>query len=134
MTVTKKPRQSAKAAKARSAPAGKGAAAPRPAARKRPKAAGGAADMWDLRLYVAGQTPRSLAAFHNLKQICEEHLKGKYRIEVVDLLENPKLARDDQIVAIPTLVRKLPPPIRKIIGDLSDRLPVLVGLQLRSRG
>ncbi|MFB3818477.1 MAG: circadian clock KaiB family protein [Candidatus Methylomirabilales bacterium] len=90
--------------------------------------------MWDLRLYVAGQTPRSLAAFHNLKQICEEHLKGKYRIEVVDLLENPKLARDDQIVAIPTLVRKLPPPIRKIIGDLSDRLPVLVGLQLRPRG
>ncbi len=91
-------------------------------------------EVWDLRLYVAGQTPRSLAAFRNLKEICEEHLKGKYRIEVVDLLENPKLARDDQILAIPTLVRKLPPPIRKIIGDLSDRVPVLVGLQLRSRG
>jgi circadian clock protein KaiB len=100
----------------------------------KPRRGKAADDVWNLRLYVAGQTPRSLAAFHNLKQICEEHLKGKYRIEVVDLLENPKLARDDQIVAIPTLVRKLPPPIRKIIGDLSDRVPVLVGLQLRSRG
>jgi circadian clock protein KaiB len=132
--VTKKPRQSAKAVKARSAPAGKRASAPRSAARSRTKGASDASEVWDLRLYVAGQTPRSLAAFHNLKQICEEHLSGKYRIEVVDLLENPKLARDDQIVAIPTLVRKLPEPIRKIIGDLSDRLPVLVGLQLRSRG
>ncbi len=111
------------------AAAGKARRAPR--AEKRSKAA---ADVWNLRLYVAGQTPRSLAAFRNLKEICEEHLKGKYRIEVVDLLENPKLARDDQIFAIPTLVRKLPPPIRKIIGDLSDRVPVLVGLQLRSRG
>ncbi len=131
--MTKK-RQSVKTAKARSVPAAKRASAPRPAARSRTRAATSASEMWDLRLYVAGQTPRSLAAFHNLTQICEEHLKGKYRIEVVDLLENPKLARDDQIVAIPTLVRKLPEPIRKIIGDLSDRLPVLVGLQLRSRG
>lgn len=131
--MTKK-RQSVKTARARSVPAAKRASAPRPASRSRTRAATTASEMWDLRLYVAGQTPRSLAAFHNLKQICEEHLKGKYRIEVVDLLENPKLARDDQIVAIPTLVRKLPEPIRKIIGDLSDRLPVLVGLQLRSRG
>ncbi len=114
---------------AASASAGKARRAP--GARKRSE---GANEVWDLRLYVAGQTPRSLAAFRNLKEICEEHLKGKYRIEVVDLLENPKLARDDQILAIPTLVRKLPPPIRKIIGDLSDRVPVLVGLQLRSRG
>jgi circadian clock protein KaiB len=90
--------------------------------------------VWELRLYVAGPTPRSLAAFDNLKRICEEHLAGKYRIEVVDLLENPTLAKDDQIVAIPTLVRKLPEPMRKVIGDLSDHLPVLVGLQLRSRG
>jgi circadian clock protein KaiB len=94
----------------------------------------GAKDVWELRLYVAGPTPRSLAAFDNLTRICEEHLAGKYRIEVVDLLENPKLAKDDQIVAIPTLVRKLPEPMRKVIGDLSDHLPVLVGLQLRSRG
>jgi len=91
-------------------------------------------DLWDLRLYVAGQTPRSLAAFDNLTRLCEEHLPGKYRIEVVDLLENPRLAKDDQILAIPTLVRKLPPPIRKVIGDLSNRVSVLVGLQLRSRG
>ena len=92
------------------------------------------APAWDLRLYVAGQTPKSLAAFANLKKICEQHLPGQYRIEVVDLLENPQLARDDQILAIPTLVRKLPEPIRKIIGDLSDTERVLVGLQLRSRG
>src|SRR5829696_2287513 len=74
---------------------------------------------WNLRLYVAGQTPRSLTAFKNLKEICEEYLKGKYHIEVVDLMENPTLARGDQILAIPTLVRQLPQPIRKIIGDLS---------------
>jgi len=91
-------------------------------------------DIWELKLYVAGQTPKSLAAFDNLKKLCEERLEAKYRIEVVDLLENPKLARDDQIVAIPTLVRKLPPPIRKIIGDLSNTERALVGLQLRSRG
>jgi circadian clock protein KaiB len=91
------------------------------------------AEQWDLRLYVAGQTPKSLAAFANLKRICEEHLAGRYRIEVIDLMLHPKLARDDQIVAIPTLVRKLPDPIRKIIGDLSDTERALVGLQLRSR-
>ncbi len=88
-------------------------------------------ELWDLRLYVAGQTARSLAAFSNLKQVCEQHLAGRYKIEVVDLLENPQLARGDQIVAIPTLVRKLPEPIRKIIGDLSNTERVLVGLQLR---
>ena len=89
---------------------------------------------WDLKLYVAGQTPKSIAAFANLKRICEEHLPGKYRIEVVDLVEHPKLARGEQIVAIPTLVRKLPSPIRKIVGDLSDMEKTLVGLQLRPRG
>jgi len=88
-------------------------------------------DFWELRLYVAGQTPKSLAAFANLKKICEEHLEGKYRIEVVDLLKNPQLARGDQILAIPTLVRKLPEPIKKIIGDLSNTERVLVGLDLR---
>ena len=87
---------------------------------------------WQLRLYVAGQTPKSLAAFANLKRICEEHLAGEFEIELIDLLENPRLAKDDQIVAIPTLVRKLPPPIRKIIGDLSDTERTLVGLQLCS--
>ena len=88
-------------------------------------------DYWELRLYVAGQTIKSLAAFANLKMICEEHLAGKYRIEIIDLLENPTLARGDQILAIPTLVRKLPEPIKKIIGDLSDTEKVLVGLDLR---
>jgi circadian clock protein KaiB len=87
--------------------------------------------IWELRLYVAGQTPKSLAAFDNLKRICEEHLAGRYRIEVIDLVKNPKLARDEQIVAIPTLVRKLPDPIRRIVGDLSDTERALVGLQLR---
>ena len=86
---------------------------------------------WQLRLYVAGQSPRSVAAIDNLKRLCETHLPGKYTIEVVDLVRNPKLARDDQIVAIPTLVRKLPDPIRRIIGDLSDTDRTLVGLQLR---
>jgi circadian clock protein KaiB len=86
---------------------------------------------WDLRLYVAGQTAKSIAAFRNLKRVCEEHLAGKYRIEVIDLQMNPQLARGDQIIAIPTLVRKLPEPIRKIIGDLSNTERVLVGLQLR---
>jgi circadian clock protein KaiB len=87
-------------------------------------------EMWQLRLYVAGQTPKSMAAFTNLKDICEKHLKGKYEIEVIDLLENPKLAKGDQIFAIPTLVRKLPQPIRKMIGDLSNKEKVLVGLNL----
>jgi len=90
-------------------------------------------DIWELRLYVAGQTPKSLVAFANLKKICEEHLKGKYHIEVVDLLKNPQLAGGDQILAIPTLVRKLPPPLKKIIGDLSNTVRVLVGLDLRPK-
>jgi circadian clock protein KaiB len=89
------------------------------------------AKMWQLRLYVAGQTPKSLTAFTNLKKICENHLKGRYHIEVIDLVEQPKLSRGDQILAIPTLVRKLPVPVRKIIGDLSDTERVLVGLDLR---
>lgn len=88
--------------------------------------------LWQLRLYVAGHSPKSVAAFDNLKRICEEHLADEFEIEVIDLVENPRLAIDDQIVAIPTLVRKLPPPIRKIIGDLSDTERTLVGLQLRS--
>ena len=88
-------------------------------------------ERWELRLYVAGQTSKSIAAFANLKKICEEHLAGQYSIEVIDLLENPKLARGDQILAIPTLVRKLPQPMKKIIGDLSDTERVLVGLDLR---
>jgi circadian clock protein KaiB len=86
---------------------------------------------WELRLYVAGHTPRSLMAFANLTQICEDHLKGRYRIQVVDLVVKPKLSRGDQILAIPTLVRRLPEPVRKIIGDLSDTERVLVGLDLR---
>jgi circadian clock protein KaiB len=90
-------------------------------------------DNYELRLYVAGQTPRSLEAFANLKKICEEYLAGRYTIEVIDLLENPKLAAGDKILAIPTLVRKLPEPIRKIIGTLSDTERVLIGLDLRSR-
>lgn len=87
--------------------------------------------MYDLRLYVAGQTPRSVMAVDNLRRVCDEHLAGRYRIEVIDLLVNPALARGDEILAVPTLVRKLPPPIRKIIGDLSDTDRVLVGLQIR---
>ena len=89
-----------------------------------------AVPLYELRLYVAGQTSRSLAAFANLKKICEEHLAGRYRIEVIDLLKSPQLAQGDQILAIPTLVRKLPQPIKKIIGDLSDTVRVLVGLDL----
>jgi circadian clock protein KaiB len=88
---------------------------------------------WELRLYVAGQTAKSLQAFSNLKQICEKHLGDRYRIEVVDLMKNPELAKGDQIFAIPTLVRKLPEPVRKIIGDLSNTERVLVGLDLRPR-
>lgn len=89
-----------------------------------------AAERWELRLYVAGQTPRSLAAFANLKKICETHLRGKYRIEVIDLLANPERARADEIVAIPTLIRKLPPPVKRIIGDLSNKEHTLVGMEL----
>jgi circadian clock protein KaiB len=88
-------------------------------------------EIWELRLYVAGQTPKSMKAFDNLKKICEEHLAGRYKIEVIDLLENPQLARGDQILAIPTLVKKIPQPARKIIGDLSNTERALVGLDLR---
>jgi len=88
-------------------------------------------DEWNLRLYVAGKTSKSVAAFENLSKLCEEHLPGKYHIEVVDLLVHPQLAKGDQIVAIPTLVRKLPEPIRRVIGDLSNVERTLVGLQLR---
>jgi circadian clock protein KaiB len=88
-------------------------------------------ERWDLRLYTAGQSPKSLAALSNLKRICDQHLAGRYTIEVIDLMKNPRLAKDDEIIAIPTLVRKLPAPLRKIIGDLSDEERALVGLQLR---
>ena len=90
-------------------------------------------DKWILRLYVAGQTPKCIAAFTNLKKICAEYLDDRYQIEIIDLLENPQLARGDQILAIPTLVRNLPEPVRKIIGDLSNTEKVLVGLDLRGR-
>jgi circadian clock protein KaiB len=100
---------------------------------RRNGAPAGDPEKWELRLYTAGQTPKSLAAIRNLKKVCEEHLAGRYEIEIVDLLKNPRLAKDDQIVAIPTLVRKLPDPVRKIIGDLSDTERALVGLQLRKQ-
>jgi len=90
-------------------------------------------EKWNLRLYVAGQTENSVRALDNLRKICDEHLPGQYDIEVVDLLREPQLARGDQILAVPTLVRKLPPPVRKIIGDLSNTERVLVGLDLRPR-
>lgn len=90
-------------------------------------------EVWELRLYVAGQTRKSLAALANLKRFCDEHLAGKYQLEVIDLLEDPQRAQTDQILAIPTLVRKLPAPIRKIIGDLSNTDRVLVGFDLRPR-
>jgi circadian clock protein KaiB len=90
-------------------------------------------EKWNLRLYTAGQSPKSLAALENLKRVCEEHLAGRYTIEVVDLLKNPRLAKDDQIVAIPTLVRKLPEPLRRMVGDLSNTERTLVGLQLRPK-
>ena len=88
-------------------------------------------ETWELRLYVAGQTPKSITALANLKKYCEQHLKGRYKLEVIDLLVNPQLAEGDQILAIPTLVRKVPEPIRKIIGDLSNEERVLVGLDVR---
>ena len=107
---------------------------PSEAKRGAPKAKkpGGAEEVWNLRLYVAGQTPRSLAAIANLREICKTHMKGQCSIEVIDLQENPQLAAGDQIVAVPTLIRKLPPPMKKIIGDLSNTERVLVGLDLRS--
>lgn len=115
-------------------------AAPRRRTRTRPETPKTAAETpqeavpWELRLYVAGSTAKSREAFENLKRICDEHLTGQFHIEVVDLLKNPKLAKGDQIVAVPTLVRRLPEPVRKIIGRLSDTDKVLVGLQLRPRG
>jgi circadian clock protein KaiB len=96
-------------------------------------AASQAENTYLLRLYVAGQTPKSILAFRNLKQICEEHLHGRYEIEVIDLIQNPQLAQGDQILALPTLVRRLPEPIKKIIGDLSNTDRVLVGLDLQVR-
>jgi circadian clock protein KaiB len=96
-----------------------------------PEAGTPAEEIMELRLYVAGKTPKSLTALTNLRRICEEHLNGRYKLVVVDLTENPGLAADDQILALPTLVRKLPEPVRKIIGDLSDTERVLVGLDLR---
>ncbi len=103
----------------------------KPAKRRRSGSRSLPSKFWQLRLYVAGQTPKSLTAFSNLKKICDNYLSGRYRIEVIDLLEQPQLSRGDQIFAIPTLVRKLPQPVRKIIGDLSDTERVLVGLDLR---
>lgn len=102
-------------------------------ASRKVKPAAAARPDWDLRLYVAGPTPKSIAAFRNLEQLCEEHLAGHYQIEVIDLMKNPQLAQGDQILAVPTLVRKLPSPIRKIIGNLSNTERVLVGLDLRAR-
>lgn len=93
--------------------------------------AGARTDRWNLRLYIAGQTAKAMAALENLNRICEQHLAGRYSIEVVDLLKNPQLAAGDQILAVPTLVRKLPPPLKRIIGDLSNEERVLVGLDLR---
>lgn len=90
-------------------------------------------ETWDLVLYVAGQTPKSMTAFSNLKRLCEEHLSGRYRIEVVDLLQHPELAQRHQILAIPTLVRQIPSPVRKVIGDLSNTEKALVGMELRPR-
>ena len=92
------------------------------------------AKLWHLRLYVMGQTPKSLTAFSNLKTVCESHLKGRYRITVIDLLEQPQLAKGDQILAVPTVVRRLPKPVRIILGDLSDTDHLLVGLDLRRAG
>jgi len=103
------------------------------ARRKKKPGSGRAPSEWDLRLYVAGHTPRSVKALANLRKLCEEHLAGRYSIEVVDLLKAPQLAKGDQIIAVPTLVRKLPEPVRKIIGDLSNTERVLVGLDLRPR-
>ena len=109
----------------------KPAEAEAPEAPEAPTGVSGEAEVWELRLYIAGQTPRSVAAFANLKRLCEEHLPGRYEIEVIDLMQHPQLAAGDQIVAIPTLVRKLPEPLRRIVGDLSNTERALVGLQLR---
>lgn len=100
-------------------------------ARVKPAAVAASGCAWNLRLYVAGRTSKSVTAFENLKRICEEHLSGQYEIEIIDLIEHPQLAKGDQILALPTLVRRLPEPIKKIIGDLSNTQRVLVGLDLR---
>jgi len=113
------------------APGNRAGGRPSESGNGRPRRPRRGAEVWQLRLYVAGRSPKSVAAYANLVRICEEHLGGRYTIEVVDLLKNPQLARGDQIVAIPTLVRKLPEPTRKIVGDLSDTDQTLVGLQLR---
>ena len=102
-----------------------------PAKKESPTGANGESEVWELRLYIAGQTPRSVVAFANLKRLCEEHLPGRYQIEVIDLLKQPQLAAGDQIVAIPTLIRTLPEPLRRVVGDLSNTERTLVGLQLR---
>jgi circadian clock protein KaiB len=123
-------------------PAGRGSRTGRPRkgtakAKGKSKAAAEVAadhvDTWRLRLYVAGQSPKCVAAVRNLNRFCEEHLSGRYTVEVIDLLENPRLARDHQILAIPTLVRQVPEPLRKIVGDLSDRERMLVGFDLQAR-
>jgi len=123
---TTKPKRPPKATASRKAPAARRIKA------ALPKRVAADPNMWDLRLYVAGQTPKSLAAFSNLKKLCEEHLAGKYHIEIIDLLKEPESARTDAIFAIPTLVRRLPSPIRKIIGDLSNTDRALIGLDLRA--
>jgi circadian clock protein KaiB len=118
-----------KKAKGTSSAASPAETGPKAAASEKPN--GDGKDLWDLRLYVAGQSPKSLRAFANLKKICEEHLAGRYRIEVVDLMKNPQLAVGHQILAVPTLVRKLPSPMKKIIGDLSNSQQALIGMDLR---
>ena len=120
--ATSKPTRSRKPAKDRPQPGSRADARPF----KRP--------LWELRLYVAGMTPTSIRAFENLKRLCEEHMHGAYKIQVVDLLERPMLARGDQIIAVPTLVRRLPTPVKKIVGDLSNTERVLVGLDIRPAG
>lgn len=105
----------------------------KPSSRRKPKKSGSISAEWDLRLYVAGPTTKSVAAFHNLEQLCEQHLAGRYHIDVIDLMKTPQLAQGDQILALPALVRHLPMPIRKVVGDLSDTERVIVGLDLRAR-
>lgn len=102
-----------------------------PIPKRKPANSAPVAEVWILRLYVAGQTPKSIAAFANLKSICDEHLADKYRIEIIDLIKNPTLAKGDQILAIPTVVRQLPPPVKKLIGDLANKERVLVGLDIK---
>lgn len=129
-TTTGKAAPGAKKSSTKKRAAGAGASGDKKTAEKKKKKK---KKQWWLRLYVAGQTPRSLTAFQNLRRICDEYLKGEYEIEVIDLLKNPQLAQGDQIVAIPTLVKNLPAPVMKIIGDLSDSERVLVGLDIKER-